>query len=327
MKIVEVKPEQKELLDVIYPKNRLSSYLAYIPRDEYLFWMRCFSNLLDGLTDHLYYLPFITKHFTKVPVVQCVAKLVGLSESGYLIPKVFKFGALPEGTIKDFGFTSFITSMLDTLSGVIPHPILKLAAPHRSTCLGILAWNETQLPHPNHRYLSQMMNCVAANRLSELKIHGDRVMYGNREYFSVIPTNNYFDSPLFQKVMEQLDESRLLTLQRNFPLHDLRTLIGFKNPHFAEVRPLDFFLDENPNLLDNYVLLRTDTGAVMTWDTVMDSPKLRLEMEMEHFWLWQDACHTHESLESINLYWEFGMDYPWLIDRRNNSIIPSIIVE
>jgi len=324
MKIINCTESQLELLRYIHPKQRVSSHLALVPASEYFFWARRFTHLLDALSAHIY--PTSMKAAEKLPIVQCVAKLIGINSDGFLIPKVFKFGTLPEGTFKDFGLSAQVVPLLDTVAGTLPYPIMRF--PNRefkTNCLGFLAWDTI---HPRGgKYLPQFIPCATINRIKDIKIQNDKIIYENREYASLLPTYKYCANEPFQRLLLDLNENKLLTLPLGFPLDNLQTLIGFTNPSWAEVKPLAFFLEESPENLNRYVLIRTDDGKIVTWNEVMQAPKLRLEIEMEDYWLWQEACHTNEALESINLYWEFGMDYPWLIDKRDNTFLPVFIVE
>lgn len=327
MKIVNCTESQLELLRYLQP--RVSPYVALVPASEYFFWTRRFTHLLDALSSHLY--PLSLKTATKLPIIQCVAKLIGVNSDGFLIPKVFKFGTLPEGTFKDFGLSSQLVPLLDTMAGTLPYPLMRF--PNRdfkTNCLGLLAWDaiKTNLPlHEGDKYLSQFMPCITSSRLKDIKIQSDKIIYEGKEYSFLLPTYNYYENKQFQSILSLLNEQKLLVLPLNFPLDNLQNLIGFTNPSWAEVHPLEYFLEESPENLDHYVLIRTDDGKIVTWGEVMKTPKLRLEIEMENYWLWQEACTTNDALESINLYWEFGMDYPWIIDKRDNSIVPVFIVE
>lgn len=327
MKIINCTEEQATLLNYIYPEGRASSYLALVPRSEYFFWVRSFTHLLDDLAAYFPQLPM--RSATKLPIVQCVAKLAGMTEDGFLIPKVFKFGNLPENTFKDFGLNIRALQLLDTVSGTLPYPILRCSVEFdNSSCLGLLAWDAAHpAPNPHHKNLAQYITCIAPSRMKDIKIHSTHLVYDGKEYSSFLPTYNYYENPQFRRLLTVLNEQKLLTIPLEFPLNNLNNLLGFTSPNWAEVKPLEFFLDESPEKLDQYVLLRTDNGMIVTWDEVMNTPKLRLEIEMENYWLWQESCKTNEVLESLNLYWVFGMDYPWLIDKRSNTVVPVFVVE
>jgi hypothetical protein len=326
MKIVPCTEKQLRVLKYIHPEKRVSPYLALVPASEYFFWSRRFTHLLDGIAAHIY--PIKIKDAIKLPVIQCVAKLIGINQDGFLIPKVFKFGSLPEGTFKDFGLSTQVVPLLDTLAETLPYPIRPF--PHREhkvDCLGFLAWDDfCPAINQGDKYLQQFMPCTNANRLKNIKIQ-NKICYENREYSYLLPTNNYYENDNYQRVIQELNDLKMLLLPLNFPLDNLQTLIGFTDPSWAEVKPLEFFLDENPENLARYVLLRTDDGKIITWNDVVQTPKLRLEIEMSDYWLWQEACRTEEALDSLNLYWEFGQEYPWLIDKRDNTFVPVFIVE
>jgi len=328
MKIINCTESQLALLTYLYPEQRVSTHLALVPSSEYFFWSRRFTHLLDALSAFVY--PTSMKTATKLPIVQCVAKFIGVNAEGFLVPKVFKYGTLPEGTIKDFGLSSQLTPLLDSVASTLPYPAIMRFSNRefKNNCLGCLAWDATNMPaNDADKNLNNFIPCVTSNRLKDVKFHNDKIVYDNKEYTSFLPTYNYYENAHFQKLLTAMNEQKLLTLPLNFPLNYLQNLVGFTNPAWAEVKPLEFFLEESPENLDHYVLIRTDDGKIVTWETVMANPKLRLEIEMENYWLWQEACKTNDSLESINLYWEFGMEYPWLIDKRNNTIIPVFVVE
>lgn len=334
MKLVPSTEAQANVLRNFYPEGRLSPFIALIPGSEYFFWSRRFTHLYEDLSGFLY--PLNLKMTQRLPIVQAVSKLIGINQDGFLIPKAFKFGVLPEGTFKDFGRSSQIIPLLDTLADTIPYtPVRFPPRDFRNNCLGFLAWDASQPPLDGCANLRNFMPCITVNYLQETgsllqlvpTLQNDKIIFDGKEYKSFLPTFNYFEHPYFQQLITVLNEQKLLTIPLRFPLSELHKLIGFKNPSWAEVMPLEFFLEENPDLLANYVLIRTDDGKIVTWDEVMAAPKLRLEIEMENYWLWQEACKTTEALENINLYWEFGVEYPWLIDKRTNAIIPAFVVE
>lgn len=327
MKIINGTKAQLNVLRNFYPdKQRISSYLALIPADEYYFWSRRFTLLLDALSAFIY--PISLKQATKLPIIQCVAKLVGVNSDGFLIPKVFKFGSLPEGTFKNFGLSSQVAPLLDSIASSLEFPIMPFPRKvFNSTSLGFLAWDCSHLSNLHGKNLTQFIPCANVSRLDEVQIiHDVDIRYENRTYTSLLPTYNYYENTKFQRLLTRFEELDLLTLPLKSPFSNLKKLIGFTDPSWAEVKPLEFFLDEDPDRLANYVLIRIDDGKIVTWNEVMNTPKLRLEIEMSDYWLWQEACVTDPSLENINLYWEFGMDYPWLIDKRDNTSIPVFIV-
>jgi len=328
MKLISSTPAQLEALRYIHPEGRVSSHMALIPESEYAFWSRRFYNLFDALSAHIY--PQSLKCATRLPIIQCVTKFIGINQDGFLIPKVFKFGSLPEGTMKDFGLTTIVVPLLDSIATTIPYTVKRHTIPDRSSkfsCLGFLSWDCIQPTTRGDKYLPTMVPCIGANRLKDISIHHDKLWYENREYTSLLPSYKYYANDQFQRLLRTLNDHKLLTLPLTLPLDNLQKLVGFTNVAWAEVKPLSFFLDEDPEKLNQYVLIRTDDGKIITWDDVMKTPKLRLEIEMSDYWFWQEACHTNEALESINLYWEFGMEYPWLIDKRDNTWIPAFIVE
>lgn len=328
MKIINTTKSQLDLLKYVYP-NRVSSYLALVPSSEYYFWSRRFTSLLDALRGFFY--PANLGSVTKIPIIQCVAKFIGINSDGFLIPKVFKFGSLPEGTIKDFGLSHQVLPLLDSLASSLEYPTIPPqsvcgGSPNKD-CLGFLAWDYKYLPTNEGKYLSQFIPCVSSARIDDIQIvHDSLIKYDNREFSYFLPTFNYYPNAKFQNILKHLNDLNLLALPLNV-FSNLNSLVGFTDPSWAEVKPLEFFLDENPDNLVNYVLIRTDDGKIVTWDEVMGTPKLRLEIEMSDYWLWQEACVTDPSLESINLYWEFGMDYPWLIDKRDNTFVPVFLVD
>ena len=327
MKIVNCSKNQIEFFKYVYPEHRTSSFMALVPASEYVFWNRRFTHLLDGLSAFIY--PTKIKMATKLPLIQCVAKLIGINQDGFLIPKVFKFGTLPEGTFKDFGLSHQVTSLLNIAASSLPYPIRRHPTrDFKNTCLGFYSFDITCPPvTANDKHLSQFMPCASFNKLKDIKIQSDKILYEGRDYSLFVPTYNYYQGVHFQKLVQELNDLKLLALPLGFQLNNLQKLIGFTDPSWSEVKPLEFFLDESPENLDHYVLIRTDDGKIITWNDVVQTPKLRLEIEMNDYWLWQEACHTNEMLESLNLYWEFGMEYPWIIDRRDNTIVPVFIVE
>jgi hypothetical protein len=328
MKIISGTEDQIKTLRYLFPEHRISSYVALVPASEYYFWTRRFNNLLDSLSGHLY--PLNLRLASKIPIIQCVAKFVGLNTDNYLIPKAFKFRTLPEGTLKGFGYSSKVVPLLDTLSDSLPYPIMKFPfKSEKTTCLGFMSWDSKQPPtKQGDRNLVSFVPCASPSSIGDIEIAEDRkLIYEGREYTHLLPTNNYYEHKKFQALLTRLHELKMLVLPLNSPFDNLKKLVGFTDPCWAEVKPLDFFLEEDPDNLDKYVLIRTDDGKIVTWGEVMQTPALRLELEMSEYWFWQEACNTDKALENLNLYWEFGLDYPWLIDKRDNSFVPVFIVE
>jgi len=330
MRIINGTDAQVELLRNLHPEKRVSSYLALVPASEYYFWSRRFTSLLEAIRGFIY--PTKISMASKIPIIQCVAKLIGLNSDGFLVPKVFKFGTLPEGTIKDFGLSHQMLPLLDSVASSLDYPTIppQILCGWNSIqgCLGLMAWDCDNPPIDNGKYLPQFLPCASVARIDDIQIvRNERVSYENREYTHLLPSFNYFPNTKFQRLLQELHDLKLLTLPLNVPFSNLRAMIGFTNPAWAEVKPLEYFLEEDPDKLHKYVLIRTDDGKIVTWSDVEANPKLRLEIEMDKYWLWQEACVTDPSLESINLYWEFGMNYPWLIDKRDNTFVPVFLVD
>lgn len=326
MKIINSNETQMEALKSLFPERSISSYISLIPANEYYFWVRRFTTLFASLSPYLY--PVSLKLAGKLPILQCVSKLININPDGFLLPKVFKFGTLPNGTFKDFGFSYQAVQLLDTIAGSLaPYEIMKFPQKEfKTSCLGFLAWDTLNLAKRNEQNLLNFMTCANSYRINEIKLL-DKIEFDGKNYTHFLPTSNSYENKQFKKMLLELNERRMLALPLSFPLNDLKTLIGFTDPIWAEVKPLDFFLEEDPNNLSKYVLIRTDDGKIVTWGEVMASPKLRLEIEMSDYWLWQEACKPNDdSLANINMYWEFGMEYPYLIDKRDDSFIPAFIV-
>jgi len=328
MKIINGTEAQLKTLGCLFPDHRISSYIALVPASEYYFWSRRFSSLLDTLSGHLY--PMSLTVATKIPLIQCVAKFVGLNQENFLVPKVFKFRTLSEGTFKGFGYSSKIVPLLETIAGSLPYPIMKFPIKEtRNTCLGFLAWDCDQPPSkPGDRNLINFVPCASPRSLKDIEIVEDRkIVYEGREYTHLLTTYNYYENKAYQQLLSRLHDLKMLALPLNSPLDNLQYLVGFTNPCWAEVKPLEFFLEESPEKLNNFVLIRSDDGKIVTWNEVMETPTLRLELEMADYWFWQETCVTDKALENLNLYWEFGLDYPWIIDKRDNSFVPVFLVE
>ena len=323
MKIIKCTEMQQNLLRKLHPYGDNLLYLALVPAGEYYFWARRFLNLLDSLSGHFHTLRLPS--ITRVPVVQCTSKFVSQSAEGYLIPKTFKFSTLSEGTQRDFGFARHMIPLMQTLD--FPYPCMNIPDPPAKTrdILGFLAWDEKHPPLRGAETLPRYVKCTG--NISEVEIDSGCLVFQGKEYQHVLPTFRYWPDKNFQRKLLQLQEARKLLVPTDFPLSNLRNLTEFRNPCWAQVKPLEFFLEESPENLQDYVLIRIDDGKIVTWDEAMRDPKLKLEMEMSDYWLWQEACATTEHLQYINMYWEFGSNYPWLVDKRTNTVIPTYIVE
>lgn len=328
MRLLASNEYQKRELEMLHPDRKVADYFALIPSGEYFYWSRKFTLLLDDLYGRFPAMRNAAKAISAFPIVQCVTKLCTVNSEGYLNPRVFKFRTLPEG-MRDFGFSSPVVSRLDVLASSFPFVVRKFPNRYRlvkDTYLGFLAWDQTSEFNHGSRYLPSYVHC--AGKLSDVKLTEDNVlMYDNEAYQYLLPTSNHFNSPQFQELLGELHLKKMLVLPLTFPLVNLKNLIGFTNPVWAEVNPLEFFLDEPPQIAANYLLIRTDDGKRLTWDEVMNDAKLRLELEMSEYWLWQQSCPAAPTLEHINMYWTFGQDYPWLIDKRDGKWVPAFVVE
>lgn len=325
MKLISCTEEQQNLLQELHPEHDRPTHMALVPSGEYFFWARGFLNLLDSLSGHFH--PLNLSTITQLPIIQCVSKFVGINDAGYLFPKTFKFNSLADGTIRDFGFSTQFKSLMGSLSMNLYSymTIPEKPKPALNKILGFLAWDEDHIPKRGAKNLPHFIKC--ASNIDDVEFDRGRLCFEGKEYEHFLPTDRYYPNVKFQKKMMLLKDARILLIPASYPLSNLKKLIGFRNPSWAEVKPLEFFLDEAPENLQDYVLIRVDDGKIITWSEVMKDPKLRLEIEMSEYWLWQEACPTTESLQHINMYWEFGTDYPWLIDKRTGTFIPIYIVE
>jgi len=323
MKLLNCTETQRNLLQALHPDHDRPHCIALVPAGEYFFWTRMFNNLLDTLSAHFSSLKISS--ITSLPVIQCVSKFVGQNSDGFLVPKTFKFNTLDEGNLRDFGFSTHMLPLLETLN--VPYPLMKLpeSRQHPSPyILGFLAWDDNTPPRRGAQNLPRFVKCTS--NVQDIQIDGGLYFEG-KHYSHLLPTYKYYPDSRFQKLMRDLQDIRQLLIPINFPLSNLKMLEGFTNPGWAEVKSLEFFLDESPDNLQNYVLIRIDDGKIVTWEDAMKNPKLRLEMEMSDYWLWQEACPTTESLQHINMYWEFGTGIPWLFDKKAQTFIPVYVVE
>jgi hypothetical protein len=326
MKLINCNENQQKLLQDLHPEHARSQMIAIVPAGEYYFWLRSFTHLLDSLSG--YFSSLKLSLITQLPVIQCVSKFVGINEEGYLCPKTYKFHALPDGNLRDFGYSQHMGDWVGSVVNNTQYPQLRIsekATPDLNRILGFLAWDEQHPPIRGAKHLMQFIKC--ANRIEDVKLVNDRLMYDGKYYDYFLPTYRYYPNPLFQKKLLELRKHRRLLIPAEYPLSNLKNFIGFQNPTWAEVKSLEFFLEEAPENLHQYVLIRVDDGKIITWDKAIADPKLRLEIEMSDYWLWQEACPTTESLQDINMYWEFGTDYPWLLDKRTGLNIPVYIVD
>ena len=325
MNLIELTPFQKKELEFIYPTKRVADYCALIPEDEYWFWYSEFYNFwleLDNAFD------INVRNIKKFPIFQCVSKLGDNSkDKGYLEPKVFKFACLPEGNMRGFGFSPITISLLQTVANTFPLKILQFPFKYHkqeALCLGYQAWNEKDpSPHKGDRYLPLYMNC--ASNPNMIKISNNKIIFNHEEYDYLLPTYYYHHDPQFQHLLKELNERRMLLFPLDFPLANIRNLIGFESPLWAEVKSLEYFLEEDPSKLSDYVLIRTDNGNILTWEQVQADPVLRLEIEMDNYWVWQKKCVS--PVDNINLYWTFGLDYPYLIDKTDGSWVAAFVVK
>ena len=329
MKLVELTPFQKRELEFIIPTKKVAEYCAFISEEEYWDWYSSYYNFfleLDSAFDiNANYNPFAhqSHDLRKLPVLQCVSKLEEID--GKLKPKVFKFACLPEGNMRAFGFGLITASLLQGIANTFPIKILQFPFKFKKQetfYLGYQAWSEKDPSlHFGDRYLPLFMNCAANPNM--IKISNNKLIYNHEEFDYLLPSFNYHYEPQFQTLIQELHERRMLLFPLDFPLSNLSKMIGFSSSMWAETKPLDYFLEEDPEKLNEWVLIRTDNGNILTWNEVQADPVLRLEIEMDDYWIWQKRCPS--PLENINLYWTFGFDYPGLVDKIDNTWIPAFI--
>ncbi len=329
MKLIQSTPKQLDFFKFAHPDKHVSSFLALIPAAEYYFWSRRFTNLLDELCAFCF--PQNIHIAAQLPLIQCVAKFIGVSSDSFLIPKVFKFGSISHGTFKHFGYTSQILPLLSNFylsKYTLMHVPIKHSS-QKNNFLGAFSWDCSSVPkHNRDIFLPQLMDCIGLRGLSTLELTGTGFIYDNKEYQYLVPTNYFYLDDTYQKILSKLDAAKVLAIPLQSPISDLRRLIGFKNPSWAEVKHLSHFLDDNPeSAINNHVLIRVDDGKIVAWDDVINNPKLRLEIEMDDYWLWQEVASVNPALQNINLYWEYGIGYPYLLDTRDYSYIPALIVD
>lgn len=327
MRLLACTEYQKRELAELHPNRMVADYYALIPAGEYFHWARKFTLLFEDLCGRFSAVRNAAKAIAQFPIVQCVTKLCSVNADGYLNPRVFKFTTLPEG-MRDFGFSPQAVARLDVLASSLPFSLKKFQSRYRhvdDTYLGFLAWDHTSEYDFGSRYLPLYLNCTG--RLKDIKLDQNSIICGGVAYHYLLPTSNHYSKDAYQELLRELNERKMLVLPLNFPLINLKNLIGFTNQAWAEVNPLDYFLEEPPEIAANYLLIRTDDGKRLTWEEVMSDPKLRLELEMSEYWLWQQACPAAPTLEHINLYWTFGQEYPWLIDKRDGKWVPAFVVE
>lgn len=321
MNFIELTPFQKKELSAICPIKKIADYCFFLTEEEYLNWYMAFYNFYLEISSVFE----LNVHLRKSPVLQCVAKLEDFD--GVLKPKTFKFAYLPEGTMRGFGFSPITASLLQIVANTFPVKITQFPFKYKkqnTSCLGYQAWNEKDpSPHIGDRYLSLYMNCAANPHT--IKIVNNKIIFNQEEYDYLLPTFNYHQDSQFQILLQKLQERKLLLFPLDFPLGNLRNLIGFESEYWAEVKSLEYFLEEDPAKLSEYVLIRTDNGNILTWEQVQSDPLLKLEIEMDDYWVWQKKCIS--PFENINLYWTFGFDYPWLVDNSTGEWISVFIIQ
>lgn len=328
MRLLACNEYQKRELSLLHPERRVADYFALIPAGEYYHWARKYTLLYEDLCGRFSAVRNASKAIGSLPIVQCVAKLCSTNTDGYLNPRVFKFTTLSEG-MRDFGFQPQVISRLDVVAPSLPFTLKKFYNKYtkiNTSILGFLAWDSTSEFHLGSRYLPSYVNCAC--KVKDLKITDSGYLVHNETtYHQMLTTSNHYDGDGYKAILSELNDRRMLVLPLNFPLVNLKNLIGFTNPLWAEVSPLEYFLEEPPEIVSNYVLIRTDDGKRRTWNEVMNDAKLRLELEMSEYWLWQQTCPAAPLLQHINMYWTFGQDYPWLVDKRDKKWVPALVVD
>ena len=347
MKLINLTQFQQSELTVSHPENSVANYAAIVPEYEYRAWAEVFADLtmrfvdFFGLTDHHVYM-------NKLPLFHWTAKLTTpvsgsgkLKDRGVLLPKAYKIGALAEGTYKNFGYQPlllrFLNSFWATFDDMSPSDFMKweytLDAFHNKNYLGVMSWNqEDWSENVGDRYMPLYCgNCVRdVSKIEVVKLSDtNKVMAcldGEELYDHVIPTNHYLDDDAYRAKMQELDSHGLLATPLNFQPARIETYLDFTHESWSAVGvyPGTAKFRKQAETSGDHLLIKRDTHKIYSWSAAQSDPIVRLALEMEDEWLWQETCPS--PFPNLNMYWSPALNYPWFRDRKTKEWVPALIM-
>jgi hypothetical protein len=272
-----------------------------------------------------------------LPIIHWTAKLTIPPESdGILVPKAFKVGVLSEGTYKDFGYQIMLLRLLNgvisTFSGVRPsdfiYPDLDYLSGMSEHFLGVMAWNaEDCSENLGDRFMPLVFsNCV--RDLDEIKLLANPsyvISHDGNKYAYIVTTSNYFDNEEYQRQLTMFNQRGTLRPPLGFPLANIEKFEDFSHPNWAGVFAYpNKKLRQRAEKSGEYVLIKRDTHKIYSWPAVQADPMLRLDLDMEDEWMWQEACPS--PLPDITLCWSPALKYPWLRTTKTDEWIPALVL-
>jgi hypothetical protein len=330
MQFYEFDAATHQMLAKVFP-GALADRYALVPETEYRLWRKLFQQLQQGFFDHFEMSKHTEAALRRLPIVQWVAKLLRPEkfsssvplDPALLIPKAFKMSFLATGTYRNFGYNGIAISMLDALASRVPFKTIRWEPwTPEELLLGVLVGSD-----PTASYLSLYVPCCRTDQIQVFEADdGSRyVQYRDERYVAAIPTA-FASSDLSEaSVLWQLDTLGLLAPPMTLAPTKLQNWMRFRNLAWASVYPFDYFEDrviQDPNFED-CLLIRIDDGIVpYRWREVQNDPVLRLDLEMQDYWVWQDHCTSPH--DDVTLYWTPCFKYPWLTNREG-AWIPVLI--
>lgn len=339
MKLVSFNGLQHADLSIVYPADRVADFGVFIPENEYRHWDSVFAKLTNDFCS-FFQLPqhvedLICHH---MPVFQWVAKLT-VSENGFLTPKAFKIGLLTEGSYRNFGYDTLAIHLLNSAHGFYPKFKFREWGYclerfyNRGNYLGFLAWNaEEDSLNLGDRYLPMYLpNCARDPR--SVKIVSSQtnrvafVEYNGKYYDYLLPTFTYFGDEDYARLINEANKRRVLAVPLNFPPTKLENFYGFEADNWAQLFPYPGpkAIKKNAERTGEYLLIKKDDHMVFPWVSVKDNSLLRLSLDEESSWCWQETCAS--PFPDLNLYWSPVLKFPWIVDRKRDAWVPAFVVK
>ena len=334
MKLVSLSPFQQSEFKMLHPHGAVAGFAAIIPYAEYEMWAASFASLRNKAEE---FFDLDLTVYESLPILHWTAKLTlpvadgKINDSGLLVPKAFKVGVLPEGTYKDFGYQltllSLLKSLVTTFSGIKPSDFIypDLTGFLSESILGIQAWDAEDCSDSiGDRYLPLVFDdCV--RDVEDISLIGASMFYDKKRYSYAVTTSNLFDNEAYQNQISAINQQHKLLPPLGFPLANIERFEDFTHPNWASVFAYpNKKLQQQAEKSGQYVLIKRDTHKIYSWPAVQADPMLRLELDMEDEWMWQQACPS--PLPDITLCWSPALNYPWMRTQKTDAWIPALVL-
>lgn len=336
MKLIKLTEYQQEELSFVHPEGLVSDHCAFIPESEYLLWDKIFHRLTTDLFKHCN-VSSRDMEILRLPIFHWVSKFTldgGATPGSFLIPKAFKLGFLCEGAYKDFGYNLQLIHYLNTFYQTFGYSQYEVREWEDFTkypyddYLGYMAWDEDDCsPSLGDRFMPMVFPYCIRNVHMDIDIKFPKLFFKERLFKCVVPSFLYFDNATYQNTLNQLNKNGLLLPSLGFKPMKLENLTEFRSPQWA--RFVEFKhqqpIIKQANKSGSYILVSKGDHKTYSWQDVQNSPMLKLALEMEEEWLWQEACIS--PFPDLNLCWTPCLHYPWIVNRKTGRWVPAFVIK